>query len=95
MTQVNSPFLLKKIRPREQFTPEKNNYFDQSERIIEQLYRRSGGTTDNQDDLISLSLLYGRIAELERLVGSGDALTFDTDSFTWDSDKFTFDMDEA
>ena len=62
MSQVNPPYLLKKLRPREAITkslkykdesgnlvdagPEFNNYLDQLERFAEQMYRRVGGSTD-------------------------------------------------
>jgi hypothetical protein len=55
MTQVNSPFLVRKLRPREAIDKlprgdDFNNYLDQLERTLEQLYRRTGGTTDNIED---------------------------------------------
>lgn len=50
MTQVNSPFLLGKIRPVNELSKQQNNYLLQLERILQQLYRRSGGTSDYVDD---------------------------------------------
>jgi len=53
MSQVNSPFLIKKLRPREAIERslgrEGNNYLDQLERFLEQIYRRSGGSVDSVD----------------------------------------------
>ena len=46
MTQVNSPFLLSKIRPLNENTELQNNYFFQLERMLQQLYQRTGGSVD-------------------------------------------------
>ena len=46
MTQVNSPFMLHKIRPIQENTQAQNNYFFQLERMLQQLYRRTGGSID-------------------------------------------------
>ena len=48
--QVNSPFMLAKLRPAEDMSANENNYHAQIERILQQLYRRAGGTVDNVDD---------------------------------------------
>lgn len=47
MTQVNSPFLLSKIRPIAEYSEVQNNYFFQLERILQQIYTRTGGPVDN------------------------------------------------
>lgn len=54
MTQINPPFLLKKLRPTQQLTREHDNYLAQLERIIEQTYRRVGGSTDSSNDSFML-----------------------------------------
>lgn len=46
-TQVNSPYLLSKIRPRSGVNAEIVNYLDELERILQQLYRRTGGVGDS------------------------------------------------
>lgn len=46
MTQVYSPYFLSKIRPIRELSKSQNNYLDQLERIIQQLYQRSGAETD-------------------------------------------------
>ena len=51
MTQINTPFILSKIRPRNEFSGTQNNYFDQLERIIQQLYRRVGGSIDIVEEI--------------------------------------------
>lgn len=55
MTQINSPFLLSKIRPIRELSKQENNYHDQIERILQQIYRRIGGPVDNIDDNIEES----------------------------------------
>ncbi|MFW0776246.1 MAG: hypothetical protein ACN2B6_00815 [Rickettsiales bacterium] len=55
MTQINSPFLIKKLRPRRELLEKLggetgaalNNYLDQIERYLEQSYRRLGGSNDS------------------------------------------------
>ena len=47
MTQVYSPYFLSKIRPTKELSRSQNNYLDQLERIIQQLYQRSGGEVDS------------------------------------------------
>lgn len=63
MTQINSPFLIKKLRPRRELQEKLgaetgaalNNYLDQVERYLEQSYRRLGGSNDSvsllEDDI--------------------------------------------
>jgi len=94
-TQVNSPFMLAKLRPIKDMTANENNYHEQIERILQQLYRRMGGAVDvvSQDDT-NIDLL-SRLAYLEARVSSGDALTWDETGFSWDSNKLSFDQTEA
>ena len=70
-------------------------YFEERDRVLLQLWFRSGGATDliqqSSDPVETLSL----IANINERLGSEQFLTWDSDSFTWDSDQFTFDMDEA
>jgi hypothetical protein len=49
MTQVNSPYLLSKVRPLNPAELLESNYFDELERILQQLYRRSGAEADTSD----------------------------------------------
>lgn len=57
-TQVNSPFLLPKIRPQEGSFEDAQSYLAELERIIQQLYRRSGATSDDfsRNSLIPMTL---------------------------------------
>jgi len=50
MTQINSPFLLPKLRPIRELSPQENNYLAQLERIVQQIYRRVGGGIDIIDE---------------------------------------------
>ncbi len=52
MTQVNSPFFLSKLRPAdsENLVEQLNNYLDEFERIVQQVYQRTGGQVDIVDD---------------------------------------------
>jgi hypothetical protein len=93
--QVNSPFLLAKIRPVKELTRQENNYHDQIERILQQLYRRVGGETDIIDEDDSGIEILPRLLSLELRVSSGYSLTSDDTGFTVDSDKLTVDQDEA
>lgn len=76
-TQVNSPFLLSKLRPVGDMTKQENNYHDQIERILQQLYRRSGGTVDTTDDNLEessanenqIAFLNGQFSSLYDKVG--------------------------
>lgn len=57
-TQVNSPFLLPKIRPQTGKFEDAQPYLQQLERIVQQLYIRSGATSDDfsRNSLIPMSL---------------------------------------
>lgn len=76
-TQVNSPFLLSKLRPVGDMTKQENNYHDQIERILQQLYRRSDGTVDTTDDNLEessanenqIAFLNGQFSSLYDKVG--------------------------
>ena len=46
MTQINSPYLLSKIRPAGEFSRATNNYLTQLERSLQQIYARVGGSND-------------------------------------------------
>jgi hypothetical protein len=64
--------MLAKLRPTEDMSANENNYHAQIERILQQLYRRAGGTVDNVDDNTEessanenqISHIYGLVAEL-------------------------------
>ena len=94
MSQVNPPYLVKKVRPRKQLTPEMNNYLDQLERFNEQMYRRVGGSTDAVAEEADTADLAARLAQVEYELRD-DPLTCDVDSFTCDSTNFSCDMDKA
>lgn len=76
MTQVNSPSFLRKIVPRSEFSKNQLNLIDNLLRIIEQLYNRSGGETDEVglglDESISnenqIALNLALIAQLQQQV---------------------------
>ena len=51
MTQINSPFLLSKLRPISELSRTENNYREQLERILQQMYRRLGGSNDSVQEL--------------------------------------------
>lgn len=56
MTQVNPPYVIKKLRPRADIASLRggvafNNYLDQLERTVEQLYRRTGSSDDEVEGL--------------------------------------------
>lgn len=76
MTQVNSPFLLSKLRPIKELSKQENNYHDQIERVLQQLYRRTGGTVDTVDGSIEeasanenqIAHVYGLIADLTEAI---------------------------
>ena len=94
MSQVNPPGFLRKIIPRDQYTEEQLNFLDNLIRSFEQLYRRTGGSTDLVAAEQEISDLAARLAQVEYELRD-DPLTWDVDSFTWDSTNFTFDMDKA
>lgn len=94
-TQVNTPFYLRGLIPEKDLTRAELVLWEQVIRIIEQLYRRTGGGTDVIDEDDSGIELLPRLLDLEGRVSSGDYLTFDDTGFTWDSTTFTFDQDEA
>ena len=72
MTQINLPFLLPKLRPIAELSKTENNYHEQLERILQQMYRRLGGTIDITDDNSEessandnqIAQLYGILASL-------------------------------
>ena len=76
-TQVNSPFLLPKLRPVRELSKDENNYHEQLERVLQQIYRRIGGTVDTVDDNLEessanenqIAHIYGLVAELTSAVG--------------------------
>lgn len=85
-TQVNSPFMLGKIRPFKENTELQNNYFFQLERILQQLYRRSGGTTDEVSDKsldfsASFTPLFHNYAQLPEFYSISAAHTTSGDEF--------------
>ena len=51
MTQVNSPFLLPKVRPKTGTVEDLQNYLSELERILQQLYRRTGAESDDSDEV--------------------------------------------
>ena len=75
-TQINSPFLLPKLRPISELSKTENNYHEQLERILQQIYRRIGGPIDSVDDNLEessanenqISHIYGLVAELSNAV---------------------------
>jgi hypothetical protein len=74
MIQINSPFLLAKLRPIKELSKQENNYHDQIERILQQLYRRAGGAIDVVDENTEeASDNETQIAYLSGLVGSLDS----------------------
>ena len=94
MTQVNPPYLVRKLRPISQLTPEMNNYLSQLERIIEQLYLRSGGTSETAVSDGSPDDLLGRIALVEELI-EDNPFTIDSTGWTVDTTAITIDMSRA
>lgn len=110
MSQVNPPFLLKKLRPREAITkslkykdesgnlvdagPEFNNYLDQLERFAEQMYRRVGGSTDAVAESVETSDLLARIAQIEYEIAD-NPFTMDSTGWTMDTTYLTMDMSKA
>lgn len=54
MTQVNSPFLLPKIRPKGGTVADLQNYLSELERILQQLYRRTGAEADDTSSVPNL-----------------------------------------
>lgn len=93
MTQVNSPFLIKKLRPRDAVKAvlgdEFNTYLDQAERFWEQIYRRSGGSIDSVTSIeqlisaneIEISTLRAQLADAYELIAElqSDAPTSPTE----------------
>lgn len=90
--QINSPFLLSKLRPIAELSRSENNYHEQLERILQQIYRRVGGTTDTVDGSVEessanenqIAHLYGLIDALTRAVNdlSSDSVgQLDTSGF--------------
>jgi hypothetical protein len=65
MTQINSPFLLSRIRPTAEFAPDSNEYFYQMERILQQLYQGS------EDMRAQIDALSARVSELESELEGG------------------------
>ena len=66
-------------------------------RFSEYLERLTGQTNDNTNAL-NVALVKSVLAlvfDIDRRLGSGDALTSDTTGFTVDSDTLFADMDEA
>ena len=95
-TQVNSPFLLAKLRPVDDMTAQENNYHDQIERILQQLYRRSGGAVDVVSAVnVFDSTLASEVFDVRQQIGSGIAVTIDTTGFTIDTTEQTTDMTES
>ena len=70
-------------------------YFEERDRVLLQLWTRTGGATDavaaSSDSVETLSLIAG----LNERLGSEQFLTSDSDSFTVDSDTLFVDMIEA
>jgi len=102
MSQVNPPFLIKKLRPREGIVEKLgddiggalNNYLDQLERYNEQMYRRTGGTTDQVINQTEISNINGRLAEIDYQI-TEDPFTMDSTGWTMDTTRLTMDMSEA
>jgi hypothetical protein len=94
MSQVNPPYLIKKIRPRDQLTKEMNNYLDQLERFNEQMYRRTGGTTDAVASEQDISDLSARLAQVEYEI-TDDPFTVDSTGWTVDTSYVTADWAKA
>ncbi len=95
MTDVNPPPSLRvptKILQDDELAP----YFRQLNFIVYQSWLRSGGSSDDVQNLQMFNYSNnGLIHEIRQVVGSGNPLTSDCDTFTVDSDFFTADMDEA
>ena len=70
MSQINSPFLLPKLRPIKELSPQENNYHEQIERIIQQIYRRVGGPIDDIGNDDGVNANENQIAQLLGLVGA-------------------------
>jgi len=69
MTQVNYPYFIRKLRERAEFSSANNNYFDQLERILEQLYGFSttdlvGGVDESSANENQIALLLGLVSDL-------------------------------
>jgi hypothetical protein len=109
MTQVNSPYLIKKVRPREELDTrlnvdtqefqsslgsELNNYLDQIERFLEQIYRRTGGAVDTVEEAVEISDLLARIAQTEYEL-TDDPFTVESTGWTVDTSYITADWTKA
>jgi len=72
-------------------------FFERILMILFQLWRRTGGATDNIESVQANSELVtlARIDDIDQKIGSGDTLTCDDTGFTCDLDHFSCDQDEA
>jgi hypothetical protein len=93
MTEIVNPPPQLKLPKRFLTDPETRAYFEQQQRIMYQLWRRTGGADDTIGDLASINFsnFNGQLQDIRKELEGKPEFTIDSTGFTADSTLITAD----